>query len=53
MRVPGGPLVPLLGARGEPLGLHRGLAEELAWAAVALAVGLAALALTHWGNARD
>ena len=52
MRVPGGPLVPLLGAAVSLWVFTEATREELTWAAVALAFGLAALALTHWRNAR-
>jgi amino acid transporter len=52
VRVPGGPLVPLLGAAVSLWVFTEATREELTWAAVALAFGLAALALTHWRNAR-
>jgi amino acid transporter len=47
-RVPGGPLVPLLGAAVSLWVFTEASREELTWAAVALAIGLTALALTSW-----
>jgi len=47
LRVPGGPLVPLLGAAVSLWVFTEATRTELAWAGVALALGVAALALTR------
>jgi amino acid transporter len=48
LRIPGGPVVPLLGAAVSLWVFTEASRQELTWAAVALAVGLAALVLTRW-----
>jgi amino acid transporter len=45
-RIPGGPLVPVLGALVSASVFTQASGEELAWSVAALAVGLAATALT-------
>lgn len=46
-RIPGGPIVPLLGAAVSLWVFTEASREELVWAAAALAIGVAAIALAH------
>ena len=47
-RVPGGPLIPILGVAVSLWVFTEASREELVWAAAALAIGLAVLALGRW-----
>ncbi len=47
-RIPGGPIVPLIGAAVSMWVFTEASRAELVWAAVALAIGLALLALNGW-----
>jgi amino acid transporter len=52
-RIPGGPIVPLLGAAVSLWVFTEASREELVWAAAALAIGVAAIGLAQWRNGQS